>query len=216
MGLKNNPREHDDTIYATILADGKIHVAVSKDTEGAVEREYETSDGKKGSKWEHVYTELSGFIQKIAFKEGDYGINLLVTVGEEGDEKPVTLAIGIDSNFGEDLMKKLPAIDMKKMVTIAPYAFEDGGKKKKGVSITQEGKKKGDALVKVASFYYDAEEKEIKNGYPKPPKGAKITKVQWRKYFEEAREFMMEDLKKRFKLEEDKDGVQGRTFNDFQ
>lgn len=218
MGLKNNPREHEDAIYATILADGKIHVSVAEGTEGAVLREYETSAGKKGQKWEHQYTEVSGYIKKLAFKEGDYGLNILVTIGDEDDEKPIVLALDTGSNFGEDIMKKLRNINMKKMVTIAPYAFEDAGKKKKGVTITQEGKK-GES-EKIANFYYDAEEKKVMNGYPVPPKAPKggkaISKIQWRKYFEEARDFMIDDIKEHFKLEEQKDGVQGRDFKDFQ
>lgn len=201
MGLKNNPQERADTIFATILADGKIHVNVPKDTEGAVERKYATDADKKagpdvktGVKWEHVYTELSGMIQAIKFHEGDYGINLLVVVGEEGDEKPVTLAISTESNFGEDLMKKIPNIDLSKPVTLAPYSFDnDAGKKVRGISVTQP-QKKGDP-VKIVSAFYDTEKKSPTNGYPKPPvvpKGKKLPASKWRAYFSDAREFLIE------------------------
>ncbi len=201
MGLKNNPKEHADTIFATILADGKIHVSVPKETEGAVERKFATDADKKagpdvktGSKWEHIYTELTGTISAIKFHEGDYGVNLLVVVGEEGDEKPVTLAISTESNFGEDLMKKIPNIDLTKAVTLAPFAFDnDKGKKVRGISVTQP-QKKGDP-VKILNYFYDTEEKEVTNGYPTPPQakaGKLINKSQWRKYFTEAREFLIE------------------------
>ncbi len=217
MGLKNNPREHDDTIFATVLADGMIHVSVPKGTEGAVERKYATEEDKKsgdkanmsGSKWEHVYTELSGVIKEIKFHEGDYGINLLVVVEDEEDDeaKPITLALSTESNFGEDLMKKLPNINRKKPVTFAPYAFEnDKGKKQRGISVTQEDKK-GD-LEKITSFYYDTEEKQVTNGYPKPPaakKGKELKKSDWRSYFDEAREFLIEDLHKRLDIKDEDD-----------
>lgn len=204
MALKNNPREHEDTIFATVLADGKIHVGVAEGTEGAIKREYETSDGKTGEKWEHVYTELTGMIQKVDFHEGDYGINLLVVVGEEGDEKPVTLALGTESNFGEDMMKKLPNINLKESVTLSPYSFDnDKGKKQRGITVIQENKK--GEKTKIPNFYFDADKKTVANGYPKPPvapKGKVLTKSQWRKYFGEARDFLIEDITKIFKIEE--------------
>ncbi len=205
MGLKNNPHERQDTIFATILSDGKIHVAATEDTEGAVKREYETSDGKKGEKWELLYTELSGMIQKVDFHEGDYGINLLIVIGDDEDEKPVTLALGTESNFGEDMMKKLPNIDLKRAVTLAPFSFEnDKGKKQRGITVTQEDKKGN--KTKLPNFYYDAEKKVVANGYPKPPaapKGKTLTKSQWRKYFGEAREFLIADITERFEISED-------------
>lgn len=204
MGLKNNPREHDDTTFATVLADGKFHVNVPEGTEGAVKREYETSDGKKGSKTELVYTELSGIIQKISFREGQYGVNLQIVVAESEDEKPITMSLGTESNFGEDVMKKLPNINQKLPVTFSPFSFEnDKGKKQRGVSILQKNKK--DEVEKVVSFYWDADKKVITNGYPEIPKpkpGKAITKSEWRKYFATVREFLIEDLKERLDIKD--------------
>lgn len=218
MGLKNNPHEHQDTIFATILADGLIHVGVPKGTEGAVEREYETSDGKTGTKTELVYTELSGMIQSVNFHEGEYGINLQVVVGDEDDEKPVTLSISTESNFGEDLMKKLPNINMKKPVTLSPFSFDNkNGKKQRGISVTQPNKK-GEP-EKIQSFYYDAEEKKVTNGYPHvpvAPKGKTLKKSDWRKYFEQAREFLIADITKKFDIKEDNGKTKAdKDFNDF-
>jgi len=211
MGLKNNPHQQQDTIFASILADGKIHVSVSKDTEGAIEREYETSDGKKGSKFEHQYTELSGHILEVKFFEGDYGINLQLVVGEKDDEKPVALSLSTESNFAEDLMKKLPDINLKKPVTMAPYSFDnDKGKKQRGITVTQDG-------VKIPSHYYDTEKKAVCNGYPvapKPKAGAKpLTKSQWRKYFDEAREFLMEQVKEQFPESEAEESATDKELN---
>ena len=99
-------------------------------------------------------------------------------------------------------MKKLPAIDLKKVVTLKPYSFEDKGKKKRGITITQNDKKKG--AVKIPSFYQDEDKKPL-HGFPKPPvfkKGAKIAKSVWRKYFGEVRVFLIEDITERFDIKE--------------
>jgi len=219
MALKNNPHEHQDTIFATVLADGLIHVNVPTGTEGAVEREYETSNGKTGTKTELIYTELSGMLRKVDFHEGDYGINLLLVVGDKDDDKPVTLSLSTDSNFGEDVMKKLPNIDLKRPVTLTPFSFEDDkGKKKRGVTITQLNKKK--EVEKVGNFYYNADKKVVANGYPAVPKpkagGKAISKTEWRKYFAIAREFLIEDITERFEIEEGNSKTKtDKEFNDF-
>lgn len=214
MALKNNPKEHEDVTFASVLADGKIHVSVAEGTDGAVERAYATeedkksgSDKKSGLKHELIYTELEGMLLKVDFHEGNYGKNLLLTIGEEDDEKPTTLSLATEGNFGEDAMKKLPNIDLKKAVILAPYSFPDKrtGKQKRGVTITQKNKKGED--VKIASFYTDSDKKAPINGYPVNPKakkGEKIAKSVWRKFFGEAREFLIEDITKRFKIEEQK------------
>lgn len=207
MALKNTDTGRMDTIFASVLADGKIHVGATEHTEGAVKREYETSDGKSGEKWELLYTELSGTIEKVSFFEGNYGKNLQIVVRDDEDEsaKPITLSIPTESNFGEDVMKKLPNINQKKVVTFAPYSFlDDKGKRKRGVTVTQESKK--GEVEKIQNFYYDAKIKEVANGYPevpKPKKGKALTKSDWRKYFGNAREFLIEDLTERLGLEDE-------------
>ena len=77
MALKNT---RADNQFVSILADGTLRMPVPEFTEGAVTREYETSDGKTGTKHEMVYTELSGMITKIAFFEGEYGKLLQLTI----------------------------------------------------------------------------------------------------------------------------------------
>lgn len=217
MGLKNNPHERQDTIFATILADGKIHVNVTKDTEGAVERKYETSDGKEGSKWEHVYTELSGMIKSIDFHEGDYGINLMLVIGDEdSEEKPVTLALSTSSTFGEDMLKKLPNINLKEPVTLTPFSFEnEKGKKQRGITVVQTNKK--GEKTKIPNYYYDVEKKKVANGYPTPPAqpktGKALTKSQWRKYFDEAREFLIADITERFDIGEKEESETTKAYN---
>jgi hypothetical protein len=92
-------------------------------------------------------------------------------------------------------------VDLKKPVKIVPFSFIPDGKKnsKKGINLYQND-------IKVESFYYDTDTKENINGYPKPKKGGKLTKSEWRKYFSEAGEFLVEDTIKRFKIEEETKG----------
>lgn len=194
MALKDTRSEQN---YISILADGLLHLPVPEGTEGAVVREYETSDGTKGSKTEMVFTELSGIISKIAFFEGDFGKLLQLTVSD-GDEDPITLSVSTASNFGEDLMKKLPALDITLPVRLVPYSFtDDKGKNKKGVTVYQNE-------VKIGSHYYDEVTKKLTNGLPPvpvPKKGKSISKDEWKVYFMQVRIFLIDKITELFDLE---------------
>lgn len=194
MALKNTKEE---AIFASVLADGRIHVEVPEGTEGAVIREYETSSGDTGRKCELVYSEISGMISKVAFYEGDYGKSLQLTIAD-GDEKPVVLSLGTASSYGEDMMKKLPNIDLEREVRIVPFSFtDDKGKNKKGMTVYQ-----GDA--KVANYFYDPETKSALHGFPEPkkaPKSKTLSKDEWKLYFMECRIFMIAKIEELFKLD---------------
>ncbi len=191
-----NPAK-EEAIYASILADGLIHVSVPEGTEGAKKREYETSDGKVGTKWELLYKDVSGLLTKINFREGDYGKSLQLTI-QDGDEMPVVLSLPTSSNYGEDAMKKLINIDLAKPVKIAPYSFtDDKGKIKKGVTIYQDE-------VKLTNYFYDIETKQNLHGFPEPKKLKKpLSKEQWKMYFMEAQMFMIDKITEHFHLEEE-------------
>ncbi len=178
--------------YLNILSDGTLRMSVPEGTEGAIKREYETSDGKTGTKNELVFSEISGFLTKVSFFEGSFGKLLHLTIKD--NEEEYVLSVGTESNFGEDLMKKLPAIDLEEMLTITPYSFEDDkGKKKRGVTIKQKDKK-------IENFYYDKETKKNKFGYPNPKITKKMDKDKWKLHFMEARMFLIEDITKRFRI----------------
>lgn len=177
-------------------SDGTLRLTVPEGTEGALFREYETSDGKKGSKWELVFKSLSGKISNIQTHDGDYGMNLMLTLEYDGGED--TISIGAATPFGEDFMKKLPNINLEEYVDFAPYAFEDEkGKTKKGVSIKQ-----GDR--KIQNFFYKPADKDGErgvniNGYPNPTGDtSKYTKDDWKIYFMQARKFLLEHTTEKF------------------
>jgi len=195
----------EERIYASVLADGKIHVTVPEGTENAKIRKYKTSDGTEGEKTEFVYNELIGKITNISFRDGDYGTQLQVTVAE-GDEKPIVLSLGTSSNYGEDLMKKLPNVDLAKTVKIVPYSFEDDKKKlKKGITIWQNNGKEN---VKLGNYYFDADKKKNLHDFPEVPAaivklqkdGKKVPTTKWKAYFGDVEEFLIEQTKERFKI----------------
>lgn len=176
-------------------SDGTLRLTVPEGTEGAVYREYETSDGKKGSKWELIFKSLSGMISNIQTHDGDYGMNLMLTLSYDGGED--TISIGTSTPFGEDFMKKLPNINLDEYIEFAPFAFtDDHGKLRKGVSIKQGDKK-------VQNFFYKAGEDGERgvnvNGYPNPDGDTtKYTKDDWKIYFMQARKFLIKYTEEHF------------------
>lgn len=201
MSLNNTEEKQ---VFASVLADGKFHVTVPEGTEGAVVRKYKTSDGKEGTKIEKTYTEVIGKITKINFYEGNFGKQLQVTV-EDGKNDPIVLSLSTSSNYGEDMMKKLINVDPNKFVKIVPYSFlDDNGKTKKGITIWQKNDATG-KNEKLKNYFYDEEKKKNIHGYPEPKKGKggkPLSKDQWKIYFAECREFLVETLTEHFKIEE--------------
>lgn len=172
-------------------SDGTLRLSVPKGTEGAVYREYETSDGKKGSKWELIFKSLCGRITNLQMFDGDYGKNLLVTLAYTGGED--TISFNTTTPFGENFMKKLPNINLDEFVTIAPYNFtDDSGKVRKGVTVTQ-----GD--VKLSNYFYNPEEKKNLHGYPEPEGDTSMyDKDDWKIYFTQCRKFLVKNVEEKF------------------
>lgn len=172
--------------YLSIKSDGKFHEVVSKDTEGAILREYKLKDGTEGSKWELLYKDISNvFITNIRFEDSDFGENILLTL-TDGDTE-VVWSENTGTNFGTDLMKKLPNLDFTKVVSFKPYSFEDeNGRDKRGVSIFQ--------IDKIMNFFYDGE-KNV-HGFPEPQKPREDMKTtDWKIYFLTVQTFLTDYTK---------------------
>lgn len=171
--------------FITILSDGKFHEKVDEGTEGAILREYETSSGEKGEKWELIYKKVEGIITNVDFHEGDFGENILITFKLE-DDTEITLAQGVTSNFGEDILKKIPALNFSEKVGMQPYVFtKDNGKEARGVTVWQ-------TSDKVLSYFRDFEKNEDKNGIPQPEGDTeKYDKDDWRIHFIKVRKFLV-------------------------
>ena len=126
MGLNTS----ESKTYLSILSsDGSIRQQVDEHTEGAVHREYETSDGKKGEKWELKFSSFNGMIKDVRFREGDYGTQILIDLEDDEDNEYV-LALPTASNFGEQFMMRLPNLNLDEEVTLKPYSFPPDKKNK--------------------------------------------------------------------------------------
>lgn len=171
--------EQEKGKYLSILSDGKFHERVDAGTDGAVERHYETKDGKKGSKWERVYTIVAGTIVDVDFHEGEFGKNIQLRV--RGDEGECVISASVKSGFGEDIMKKLPNVPVGEKIKIEPYSFtNDTGRSVKGVTFWG-------ASDKFTNYFYDGA-----NGIPMPDKTKRYDSDDWMIYFTEVRKFLID------------------------
>lgn len=198
MATKINRVEDRGQLFY-VLADGKFHQEVPEGTEGAVRREYETSDGAKGVKYEILVHSIEGTITHLSLFEGDYGKNVMIHFGDEDPKETVTISLNLNSNYGEEFLKRLPNIDLSKEVKLTPYSFEnEQGKTVRGINVEQGGEK-------IFSYYHDYDKKtkkttvNKKNGYPELPEQKMLDKWDsddWKMYFTKARKFMIGELQK--------------------
>ena len=192
--LKNTTNEDK---YINILgSDATFRLVVSEDTEGAVRRDWTSKDGSQsGTKYELIYNEISGVISDIKFYDGKFGKNILLTFTDNSSE-PLVLSIGTATPFGEDVMKKLPNINIKQEVTLKPYkefTSNEGKKIRAGVTVYQNG-------IKIENFYYDKETGKNLYGFPNVvlKKGKVMSSDDWKLYFLNCRVFLIDDITKRF------------------
>lgn len=190
---KVNYKKDKMTYFSILASDGKFHQVVTENTLGAVRRDYETSDGKTGVKWELIADSIEGKITALGIYEGDYGKNILIGLGE-GDEE-VTISLSSSQNFGEDFMKKLPNIEVEKEVILTPYSFEDSnGKLQRGISIKQHDEK----ILNHYSSYNEKKKKwESVKGFPTPEGDTKkFDSDDWKAYFIKARKYLLSEFEK--------------------
>lgn len=187
--------------YLSII-DGSLRRTVTEGTPGAVKRDYEASNGDKGVKYELEYSSVVGKIVGVAFRDGNFGKSIGIVL--ESPEGKFKVDIGVEQAYGEDIMKKLPAIDLSKEVELAPYNFtDDGGKKRRGVTILQDGNK-------LTNFFFDKETKTELHGFPKPDGDTKkYDKDDWKLHFMKVRKFLVnyitDNIASKFETMEDDD-----------
>ena len=169
---------------------GMFRISVPEGTPEAIQRDYETPDKQKGTKWEIRHSKVEGTITNLAFWEGKFGELIHVTVGDNNES--VTISLGTSSVYGEDFMKRLPNINLAKVVSFEPYCFENDEKKLiRGITIKQDGKK-------IENYYWDTEKKKSLHGGLPEPEGETedYTKDDWRIHFLKVRKFLVEQTKK--------------------
>jgi hypothetical protein len=172
--------------YYTIH-DGTFRVQVPANHPEAVAREWETKDGKSGTKYERHVKALFGKVTGVAIHEGDYGKNLNIYLDENDDGEVPCITSGVSSRYGEDLLKKLPALTDQEY-RFMPFDFvdkENADKRIRGVAVTSKDAEEK-FTVKVGNFFYDGE-KNV-NGYPDP---TDEDKSDWEFYFKKANKFLV-------------------------
>lgn len=186
-------------IVFSIMSDGKFHTTVPDHTPGAIIREYETTSGAKGVKYEHIADAISGTISNISLFESEYGKQIVISLDQGEDLK--TIYLSTNSPFGEDFMKKLPNIKPDKPVRLVPFAIENENKKvRKGITIYQ-GDPTGDKNQppKISDYYHTKDGDKILsiNGYPAiTGDTTSWDSDDWKLYFMQARKFLIEQTQK--------------------
>ena len=174
-----------------VLADGLLRENVPEGTEGAKLRVVKDDAGNiKAEKWELAYPGITGFITGVSTFDGDYGMNILISMKDE-DEEEFTVSLKASSMYGEDFLHKLPAIDMSKEITLKCYNFEaDNGRKMTGITMTQDGEK-----LRNAFNYKDGDEWVSPiEGYPAQPEKEPKNSEAWKIFFAMRREWVIEYL----------------------
>lgn len=135
--------------------------------------EYELPDGTKGSKYIKRRAALFGKVEGVWFQDGTYGksVNIALDLNEDG-LTPV-MSFGVETRYGEDILKKLPNLKTETAYKFAPYDFttKDTEKRKTGVTIATRNDE-GEFTEKVGNFFWDAKANDGEggpiNGYPEP------------------------------------------------
>lgn len=172
-------------LYYTVIG-GTFRRKVEEGTKGAVKREYETKDGKKGVKHELVFEQVAGHIVDMGLHDGDFGRTLDITLDENRDGLNPHVQFNVETTYGEDVLKRIPHIDFRKEVTFRPYSFEDDGREVRGVAISQDGEVH-------KNFFWDYENNKAINGLPVPAEDTEgYSKDDWKMHFIGVRKFLIE------------------------
>jgi len=207
----------ENNIYLSVI-DGTLRQSVPEGTVDAVKRDWEAG-GKSGTKWELVYKATVGKIQAIDIyegeKEGKKFQNLNIVLDENENGKIPVISVGLKSRYADDLLKKLPNVDLDEEVRFRPYSFQPDGEDRKviGVELTQRNGV-GQFENKVMSHFSKkvGDKWEALNGYPVPEGDTSTySSDDWDIFYKQARKFMVAYLmdnvipKLESKTEEDKD-----------
>lgn len=185
--------------YYTII-DGTFRTQVPADSEGAIRRDWVSKDGtKSGTKYERHVNALIGKITNVQFFDGDFGQQLVISLDADEAGRVPRIALQVASREAEDVMKKLPAVDMTKEVRFRPFAFKDDKDREvRGIEMAHAGAD-GKWTEKITNFFKDPETSENRNGFPAPKDEdtSGYTADQWKLYFLECRIFLVNYTKEK-------------------
>ena len=189
MGMAE-PMGDSNTMYLYIIK-GHLMQKVDEGTHGAVKRVWENKqDGSSGTKYELQFKNLTGHITGIDFKESDFGEQCIVKMEANGES--AHLQMGLDSRYFSSFAQRFKNINLNLEVTLNAYDFEKDGKKRSGISITQDGKK-------VESYFWDSVTRTNINGLPLPENnGENYDKDDWIYYFSKVKKFLKAHIENEF------------------
>lgn len=181
------------------IAQGAIRESVPEGTPKAIKRDWEAG-GKKGTKHELVYDHIIGTITDINFYEGEAdgrkftNINVVFDKNSEGINPVVS--VGIKTRYGSDLLKKLPAVNLKEEIKLRPFSFRPDGEDKDvtGVEVLQRHPVSGNFEKKVTSHFHkkNGERWEAINGYPTPEGDTRdYSSDDWDIFYKQANKFLV-------------------------
>ena len=181
MSSMTSKVEKGNVLYLSVVG-GNMVEASEEGVEGAVKREYETSDGTKGTKWEILHKNLTGHLTTITFDDSKYGERAILKF-QNGEDK-AQLSFPTDSKYFADFAKKAPNLDLSKEISINVYDFEpEEGKRLTGVSLKQDGDK-------VDNYYWDG--KKTLHGMPEVSKEERkeYDSDDWKMFFLKVKKFL--------------------------
>ena len=183
----------DPSLFYTIVG-GTFRTQIPQDDPKAVRRDWQSADGKtSGTKYERVINALIGYITDIQFFDGEYGLQIVVSLDKDAERKTPKIALGTASREAESFMKRLPNVDLEKEVRLRPFSFNDqeSGDEVRGMEVLQ-ADENGDFTVKIKNYFRDEEKKENSNGFPNPEgETDSYSKDDWKMYFLQARKFLI-------------------------
>ncbi len=186
-------------LYFSII-DGSFRTRVPQDHPECQPREWTSTDGKTTKMiYERKVDYLFGFIKDIQFNDGEFGMNINVTLDENEDGQSPIISVGTATREGEDLMKKLPNLDLSKEVRFRPFNFTGSENEEvRGMELMQQDEN-GEFKVKITNFFSSKEKQNdgsykysYLNGFPAPEGDTdSYSKDDWKIYFLTARKFLI-------------------------
>lgn len=161
MGLIENT--HNAEYYS--ISHGALRKRTTEDDPNAVKRTYE-KDGVEKTTYEIVKKGVTGVINQVFIKDGDYGEQLYIHVIDVAEE--FFVQIPWDSKYTRHFLEKLPNVDLSKEVAIIPYDFTKDGKRRVGLSLWKDYDTDVQESIKsyFVEFSEDGKFLGTKHGYP--------------------------------------------------
>ncbi len=164
MGL--NPQSEQTNRSFINIVQGCFAKRVEENS-GGIKRIIKKKDGSEKTVYEIYYKDIDAMIDNVSVKEGGkFGDQLLIDMSDI--DQSVTIILPMDSKEAKNFLRCLKNINLRQMVTLAPYNFDDKEIKDRkviGMNVYQNGKTKE---FKVAPYF----SKESPNGLPQVPENA--------------------------------------------